>query len=215
MGGLLKVTGFNVLNYFNGDGVGGGFPTTRGAKSAAEFERQRAKIIAALRMLDADVVGLMEIENDGYGPTSALQDLVNGLNEAIAATGADGTYALIDPGVTPLGADEIAVGIIYNTATVTPTGGAATLATGAFDQDLADFGRSRQPLAQTFSDANGERFTLVVNHFKSKRPSGDPDENNIDRGDGAGSWNGRRTAAARDLIAWLATDPRPVVTRIS
>ena len=27
--------------------------------------------------LDADVVGLIEIENDGYGPDSAIQDLVN------------------------------------------------------------------------------------------------------------------------------------------
>ncbi len=207
VGGTLKVTGFNVLNYFNGNGSGGGFPTSRGAKSVAEFERQRTKIIAALSAMNADVIGLMEIENDGYGPESALQDLVNGLNEAAIAAGNESTYAFVDPGLAQLGADEIAVGILYNSAVVTPTGSAATLATGAFDQELADFGRGRQPLAQTFVDQQGERFTLVVNHFKSKRPSGTPDETNVDRGDGAGSWNGRRTEMAQDLTAWLATDP--------
>jgi len=205
--GTLKVASFNVLNYFNGDGNGGGFPTTRGAKSAAEFERQRAKIIAALSAMQADVIGLMEIENDGYGPESALQDLVNGLNRAAADAGHNAHYTFVDPGLDRLGADEIAVGILYNTATVTPIGSAATLNTGAFDQELADFGRSRQPLAQSFQDQQGEVFTLVVNHFKSKRPSGEPDANNVDRGDGAGAWNGRRTAAASELAAWLATDP--------
>lgn len=207
VGGSLKVTGFNVLNYFNGNGTDGGFPTSRGAKSATEFERQRTKILAALSAMNADVIGLMEIENDGYGPESALQDLVNGLNAAASAAGNEATYAFIDPGLDQLGADEIAVGILYNSATVTPTGSAATLATGAFDQELADFGRGRQPLAQTFVDQQGERFTLVVNHFKSKRPSGTPDETNMDQGDGAGAWNGRRTEAAQDLTAWLATDP--------
>ncbi|MCB0184127.1 MAG: ExeM/NucH family extracellular endonuclease, partial [Caldilineaceae bacterium] len=174
---------------------------------AAEFERQRAKIIAALSAMQADVIGLMEIENDGYGPESALQDLVNGLNRAAADAGHNARYTFVDPGLDRLGADEIAVGILYNTVTVTPTGSAATLNTGAFDQELADFGRSRQPLAQSFQDQQGEVFTLVVNHFKSKRPSGEPDASNVDRGDGAGAWNGRRTAAASELAAWLATDP--------
>lgn len=207
VGGAIKVTGFNVLNYFNGNGTGGGYPTERGAKTATEFTRQRDKIIAALQAMDADVIGLMEIENDGYGQQSALQDLVNGLNEAMRAKAKPATYALVDPRLERLGADAIAVGIIYNSATVTPTGSAATLDTGAFDQELADFGRSRQPLAQTFTDSTGERFTVVVNHFKSKRPSGTPDVDNMDTGNGTGAWNGRRTEAARDLIAWLESDP--------
>ena len=43
VGGNLRVASFNVLNYFNGDGLGGGFPTARGANTFAELERQRAK----------------------------------------------------------------------------------------------------------------------------------------------------------------------------
>ena len=73
--------------------------------------------------MDADVVGLMEIENDGYGPYSAIQDLVNGLNDALGA----GTYAFIDPGVAQIGTDEIAVGLIYKPGTVTPVGASPIL----------------------------------------------------------------------------------------
>ena len=122
VGGSVKVGSFNVLNYFNGDGLGGGFPTSRGADSAAEFSRQRAKIIAAIQALNADVVGLIEMENDGDGANSAIADLVNGLNTAMGA----GTYAF-----TPLanttgsaGTDQIKVAFIYKPSTVTPVGNA-------------------------------------------------------------------------------------------
>lgn len=204
VGGTVRVASFNVLNYFNGDGQGRGFPTARGAATRSEFERQRAKIMAAISALDADVVGLMEIENDGFAPGSAIHDLVDGLNAGLPISKA---YALIDPGETRLGNDEITVGILYRPASVTPVGPAATLASGAFDPALTDGGINRQPLAQTFADANGERFTVVVNHFKSKRPSGSPGPGDEDTGNGAGAWNQRRTEAAEQLTAWLATDP--------
>ena len=41
----------------------------RGADTLSEFNRQHDKIITALQAIDADVVGLIEIENDGYGST--------------------------------------------------------------------------------------------------------------------------------------------------
>ena len=86
----IKVASFNVLNYFNGDGLGGGFPTNRGAHSIAEFARQRDKIIKAIIEMDADVVGLIEIENDGTKSLSAIQNLVNGINAYLGS----GTYSL-------------------------------------------------------------------------------------------------------------------------
>ncbi|MEJ7589409.1 MAG: ExeM/NucH family extracellular endonuclease [Ferruginibacter sp.] len=90
----LRIASFNVLNFFNGDGLGGGFPTSRGANTLSEFNRQRVKIIEAIKSLNADVVGLIEMENDGNGSNSAIADLVNGLNAATAT----GTYAFIaDP----------------------------------------------------------------------------------------------------------------------
>jgi hypothetical protein len=101
----VKTAAFNVLNYFNGDGNGGGFPTARGANSPAEFTRQRAKIIDALAAINADVVGVIELENDGTGPNSAIQDLVNGLNAVLGA----GTYSFINDGagIQPYNTDAI------------------------------------------------------------------------------------------------------------
>ncbi len=201
VGGTLKVVSFNVLNYFNGNGTGGGFPTPRGADNLTEFNRQRDKTIAAILGLNADVVGLIEIENDGYGSTSAIQDLVNGLN---AVAGAD-TYALINPGISQLGTDEIAVGFIYKPGSVTAIGSAATVADG-FGQGAFNT-NNRKPLAQTFQqNSTGEQFTAVVNHFKSKGSSSGG-VGDADAGDGQGLSNGTRTRAAQDLAAWLATNP--------
>ena len=195
VGGSLKVASFNVLNYFNGNGSGGGFPTARGADTFQEFQRQRDKIIDGIIDLDEDVIGLMELENDGYGSNSAIQDLVNGLNAAQSTH----TYSFVDPGSSQLGSDQIAVGLIYRD-TVTQAGTAATTSSGAF----AD--KNRQPLAQTFQDPlTGEKFTIAVNHFKSKGGSGTGAD--ADQGDGQGNWNAMRTNAANDLTSWLASDP--------
>ena len=75
VGGNLRIASFNVLNYFNGDGAGGGFPTSRGANTPFEFQRQRAKEVSALTAMNADIVGLMEMENDAArtarSPTSS------------------------------------------------------------------------------------------------------------------------------------------------
>ncbi|RMG88861.1 MAG: hypothetical protein D6712_02810, partial [Chloroflexi bacterium] len=85
VGGNIRVASMNVLNYFNGDGTGGGFPTSRGAHSAAELARQTDKIVSAILQMNADIVGLMEIENDPDGSNSALDDLVDALNTAAGA----------------------------------------------------------------------------------------------------------------------------------
>ncbi|MCB8961383.1 MAG: ExeM/NucH family extracellular endonuclease [Ardenticatenales bacterium] len=201
VGGNLTVASFNVLNYFNGDGLGGGFPTARGADNLDEFNRQRDKIIAAIIATDADVIGLMEIENDGYDALSAIADLVNGLNDATAP----GTYAFVDPGVPVIGTDEIAVGLIYRTAAVSPLGASAIL-DSSVDARFIDT-LNRPVLAQSFAqNSNGAAFTVAVNHLKSKGSAcdevGDPD-----LGDGAGNCNITRTMAAQALVDWLATDP--------
>ena len=199
--GSLQVASLNVLNYFNGDGMGGGFPTARGADDLEEFNRQRDKIIAAIVDIDADVIGLMEIENDGYDQYSAIADLVNGLNDATAP----GTYAFIDPGVPVIGTDEIAVGLIYKPATVTPYGSSAILDSSVdarFDDD-----KNRPALAQSFVE-NGTNgiFTVVVNHLKSKGSPCD-DVGDPDLGDGAGNCNITRLLAAEAMVDWLASDP--------
>ena len=204
VGGDLQIATFNVLNYFNGDGTGTGFDSSeqRGADNLDEFNRQRVKIIAAIAALDADVVGLMEIENDGFGPLSSIVDLVNGLNDAVGA----GTYAFINPGGAGVGDDAIAVGLLYKPAMVTPSG-AAAIFDSSDDPEFNDE-KNRAVLTQTFEDANGSAFTVAVNHFKSKGSScADEPESDPDIGDGQGNCNLTRTAAANALASWLGTDP--------
>ncbi len=220
VGGTLQVAGFNVLNYFNGDGMGGGFPTSRGADDPAELQKQTDKIVSAITGMDAAVVGLIEIENDfAAGANSAIADLVEALNVVAGA----GTYAYVDPGGN-VGPDEIAVAVIYQPARVAPLGDVAILDTPDFIMpfDMATGeDRNRPAMAQTFIDNDsGEVFTAVVNHFKSKSGSelddsgavcvdGDPsnDRPDCDQGDGQGYFNATRTAAAEELVAWLATAP--------
>ncbi|RKU03631.1 endonuclease [Burkholderia sp. Nafp2/4-1b] len=187
----VRIASFNVFNYFNGDGTGGGFgdPAGRGAKTPDAFARQEAKIVAALRAMHADVIGLMEISNNGHGPASAVQRLAAQLGEG---------WRAVDPGPARLGRDAIAVALLYDSRTIEPVGHAATVALD---------GRNRPPLAQTFRRIGGSRaFTVAVNHLKSKncpRASG-PD---LDQLDGQGCWNATRTRAAERIAAWLATSP--------
>ncbi|WP_175722351.1 ExeM/NucH family extracellular endonuclease [Burkholderia ambifaria] len=187
----VRVASFNVFNYFNGDGAGGGFgdPSGRGAKTPAAFARQEAKLVAALRALRADVIGLMEIANNGHGPASAVQRL---------ATRLGGGWRAVDPGTARLGRDAIAVALLYDSRTIEPVGRAATIALD---------GRNRPPLAQTFRRMGGTRaFTVAVNHLKSKNcpHATGPD---LDQSDGQGCWNATRTRAAERVAGWLATSP--------
>ncbi|MEZ4661545.1 MAG: ExeM/NucH family extracellular endonuclease [Caldilineaceae bacterium] len=150
VGDGLKVASFNVLNYFTTFG-------SRGANDDNEFQRQRAKIFAALQAIDADIVGLIEIENNG----AALTDLVDGLNNLVGA----GTYAAINTG--PIGTDEIVVAFIYKPAAVSTVGNYAVL-DSTVDARFIDT-KNRPVLAQTFQDNNtGGIFTVAVNHLKSK-----------------------------------------------
>lgn len=209
--GRLKTACLNVLNLFNGDGAGGGFPASRGASTPGEYNRQIQKLVTVLHGMDADIFGLMELENDYVrGAESAVAQLVDELN---AAAGAN-AYAYIDPGVN-IGDDEIAVGIIYRPASVSLAPGTAPAILE--DSDLAGIGMSgtvfngpgtnRSPLAATFEEnATGEAFTFVVVHMKSKGSAG-PNAGDDDGGDGQGFSNGTRMLGVQALTAWLASDP--------
>ncbi len=200
VGGNIKVVSANVLNYFNGNGTGldgaaGGFPTARGANNLAEFQRQRAKIIASLTTINADVLGVIEMENDGGGPSSAVQDLVNGMNAATAP----GTYDF-RVGQNP-GTDLIQNVIIYKPARVAPVGPAVN----DVDTDGENaWDGARNPLAQTFqSVANGEKFTFIVNHFTSKGCSANDTGLDADQGDGQGCDNLSRIKQATRLLVFI------------
>jgi len=210
VGGSVRVVGMNLLNFFNTfsgctNGVGGPSTDCRGANSAAEFERQWPKTIAAILAMNPDVVGVNELENDGYGSTSAIQFLVDRLNEETAP----GTYAFIDADagtrqVNALGTDAIKVSMLYKPGVVTPVGQTAVLNSVAFVNGGDTAPRSRPSLAQAFQvNATGARFIVDVNHLKSKGSACDI----ADAGDGQGNCNAERVNAAIALTNWLASDP--------
>lgn len=206
--GNLKVASLNILNYFNGIDIGDATcgPSSdqdcRGADSSIEFERQKAKTVAAIVAMDADILGLMEIENNGFGEGSAIDDLVDAINAEMG----DGTYSIVDAGA-PVGTDAITVAIIYKSAIVSPEGELAILSSDNSTSDengvLFDDSRNRPALIQAFSLLeNDETLVVSVNHLKSKGSScGEGDD---DTTTGQGNCNLTRTRAAVALAAFIA-----------
>lgn len=186
--GVIRVAGFNTLNFFNGDGTGGGFPTARGADSANELTRQRQKLVAAISGLQADIVGLMELENDGSSKNSAIAELARSLGEE---------WAYIHQ--VDAGNDAIRVGLIYRRDRVEPVGDAHVLESGVFSR------YSRAPVAHDFRiHGDDDRIRVVVNHFKSRSCRNAKGEN---RAQEEGCYAPVRERSAQELLAWLVRLP--------
>jgi 5'-nucleotidase len=229
--GEVKIATFNVLNYFTTGGVayeaahpgadcvpftdrvgnpvtvnncGEGFNGPRGAWEAEDLARQQAKTVAAIIAMDADVVGLMEMENSanmGEAPDEATAALVDALNAAAGP----GTWAFI-PSSAELPdqslRDVITNAIIYQPAVVTPVG--ASRALGALSGPGQAFDNAREPIGQAFVPAaGGDPFFVAVNHFKSKGCSNDAAPADQDLGDGQSCFNASRVAQAQALTAWV------------
>jgi predicted extracellular nuclease len=210
----LIIAGMNVLNYFNGDGFGEGFPTARGARTAAAFDMQSKKIVAALQAIDADIIGLMELENDGFASNSAIQTLLDELNQ-VQIPGEE--YRFVNPFADGsdmlIGTDAITVGLLYRPNKVSLAGQTVILNSKNSplddnDQPLFDDSKNRPSLIQTFN-YDGQKFTLSVNHLKSKGSTcGEVNEGD----DGQASCNIMRTRAAQGLSQFLAMNPTGVKT---
>lgn len=213
--GNLKVASLNVLNYFNnldaGPNVCGpnGNQDCRGAEDNGtdgnglnEFDRQKVKTIAAIAAMDADIVGLMEIENDGFGADSSIVDLVDGINALMGPN----TYSIVQSD-GPIGSDAIVVALIYKPTSVSLVGSPLILDSSNSIADengpLFNDGRNRPSLIQKFALVeNGEEIVISVNHLKSKGSgcgAGDDDTTT-----GQGNCNLTRTRAAQALVAFLA-----------
>lgn len=219
VGGELRLSSFNVLNYFptTGDTRTGctyyrdrdGVPVTvndssaagcgvRGAATDLSLARQERKMVNALIALDADIIAIEEIENSltlGKSRDDAIGTLVAKLNERL---GADMWAYVPSPKVLPPLSEQGAIrtGMIYRTDTV-ETVGESVILTGS-----AAFANARQPEAQAFRPKWGgsaETFLVIGNHFKSKSPSS-PKGDNVDSGQGA--HNGDRVRQANALLAF-------------
>ncbi|KUE78449.1 nuclease [Aeromonas schubertii] len=194
-GSDLRVGSFNVLNYFTShSSIGGDLNVlckdqadadntdpkekscNRGAKTQAKFEKQRTKIANAITEMDADLLGLMEMENNGFGDNSAIHNLVTRLNEQQKDASKHYAYvrlpAALLTGDKFFGGDAIMVAMLYRPAKLTPAGDAAVIKMPEQRYTVGGVAKSagqRDSLVQSFTVAGSQDpLTLVVNHLKSK-----------------------------------------------
>jgi predicted extracellular nuclease len=189
---LIRVVSMNLLNFFNGDGAGGDFPTERGPKSYDDFLAQARRIQSALAVMQPTLIGVQELENDGFGEFSAAQSLLDLLNESVP-----GRWSVVQTQSGKIGKHDISIGLFYRKDILEAVGPSHVL------DSLPFRGLSRQPLAQLFRErSSGAEFLVAANHFKSKGSCPDSGVNS-NQDDGQGCWNAARVAAAESLITWL------------
>lgn len=223
----LRVATFNVLNYFtsldNPDpqsdtdcappraplDADGNAQDCQGANTDAELERQTQKLVEAILALDAEIVGLVEVQNDYGAPDgSTLERLVESVN-AQAPVGT--VYDFIDPMQAVLRADgsgdATAVGIIYQPVLVRPIGNAEVLnAEDAGERPQFEFNdQENQPvLVQTFAlNENNAQLTVAVAQLASR----DPQLCDLDEDPLQGACNQVRVEAAQFLAEALVDAP--------
>ncbi|GEA61512.1 ExeM/NucH family extracellular endonuclease [Vibrio comitans] len=83
--GELVVSSFNVENFFTSPFGGRDNPLeqNRGATNLEDYDVQLNKIVSSLIAIDADIYGLIEIENNGFDEASAIYALVEELNSRL------------------------------------------------------------------------------------------------------------------------------------
>ncbi|WP_328185388.1 ExeM/NucH family extracellular endonuclease [Marinobacter sp. OP 3.4] len=182
----LRVVSLNLGNLFNGDGQGNGFPTDRGARTPASYQRQLARLSSQIRATNPDILAVSELENDGYDGNSALAELARAI----------GDHWRFVEGGTDRDDDAIRNALLYRSDRVQPTGSATLIDDGAFRQ------WHRPALAQTFRRIDGRTaLTVIAVHLKSKSCRNAPAAQQ-DRRDGQACFAQARESAARALARW-------------
>jgi hypothetical protein len=179
----LKVCASN-LDYYLPTNFGQGY----GAANATQAAQQQLKIVAGLLAIDADIYGLMEVEEG----QKALTDLVTAMNAATVA----GRYGFVNDG-GGMDGTYIKVGYLYRTDKVTPYLNLQnTNSPSPYDRKKV----------QAFTlNSNNERFIFSLNHFKAKTgcPTSGTD---TDQGDGQGCWNATRVLESTSITNLIANN---------
>jgi predicted extracellular nuclease len=189
--GALRLVSVDLGVFDNGDAQGN-FTNPAGAQSAAEFARQRAKVVALLRTLDADLIALNGLEPDGAEPGSATADLLYELNNGLASP----YEALALP--TPDDSFVAQSVFLYR-----PAEAVAVILDLSSDLPNLD-GHYAPPLLVRVQDqATEEQFDVLVMHLvpRDMCPTSGPDS---DQRDGQGCGNAARAEATEHLATWLA-----------
>ena len=173
----VKVCGFNLQIYIATEWDG-----DYGPASKEDSDKQHAKIVKALAAIDADVFGLVEVQQGQV----ALEKLANALN----ALDPSAQYEYINDGTQVYGTYTKA-GYLYKASKVKPIR----------QLQSNDTGVKHRKKAQGFEVlATGARFIYMINHFKAKSGKGSGD--NADKGDGQSTYNGDRVREATAVVTF-------------
>ena len=168
---IVRVAVLNTDSYFLTLGE-------RGADSEAELRRQRAKLLAAAERLSADLIVLLELENEDQVARDFRRRLAR-------STG--NPWRLVRPQGSPSGV--IRISMAYRRDRVRQIGLAVRDNRGIHD---------RSPLVAAFRPREGgEPFAVAGVHFKSKSDCPEGSERK------EGCWNRRRVRQARAVIDFL------------
>ena len=176
----LKVCSFNMEYY-----IAESFDATGqyGPKDADEAAKQHSKLMQALIAIDADIYGLLEIQQG----QSALANIVTALNEAKGGN----YYAYIDDGTNIYGTFT-KVGFVYRKDRVRPTGSLR-------QNNIKTYYRK---MIQAFTlIENDEAFVFSLNHLKSKSGASSATGADKDQNDGQGAYNAIRVSEANSVVS--------------
>ena len=171
----LLVCGAN-LEYYLVENLGTGY----GPDNSTQHQRQRNKVSKALALINADIYGLVEIEQG----QSALAEIAADLTKLTGRA-----FSYVNDGGSSYGSYTKS-GYVYCSQTVVPYANFRENNTGV----------QHRKFMQCFQEkSSGERFILSINHFKAKSGSGTGD--NADQGDGQGSFNADRVKEAQSVLS--------------
>jgi predicted extracellular nuclease len=173
----VKVCGFNLEYYIATDfDEYGNF----GPANETMAARQHSKILKAIRAIDADIYGFVEIQTG----QPAIRKICRELNLAAG----DSVYSCINDG-TSVNGTYTKVGYLYNRKKIAPVGGIKSINIGV---------KERKKTQGFMLLENNEKFIFSLNHFKAK--SGYGSGENADQNDGQGAFNADRKAEATAVV---------------
>ena len=173
----LRIASFNLLNYFNRAAGGSNNPLrqNRGATTLSALRKQETQLSNTIVALDADFIGLMEMENNGFGQYSAIRRLLDLVNQAIQDPSKH--YAMIKPLKSDLhqgrylGTGAITVAGFYRPTQLKLVN--TRVIQLPIQRSMLGNAYHRPALTPTFirvsdNHSQSKRLTISVNHFKSK-----------------------------------------------
>ena len=167
------------LEYYIVENVGSGL----GPSSSSAHEKQRAKISKALAKINADLYGLVEIEQG----QKAVAEIASDLNTNLP----DRNYTYINDGGTPSGTYTKSA-FVYDRNKLKPIGVIQERKAGTITAE-----RHRMICFEEI--ATGERFIFSVNHFKAKNTDGSGLDSYLND-HGQGGYNQSRQEEAQIVV---------------